>query len=322
MTPQDSNGPRLDAPEDGDPLLVRPFLLGEQDPSDTVVTWPSAEPPAEPWPSASLSGTREILSHRADKRTPPPGEAAPTRHRRALVLAGVGAVAVLGLAAAGYGMLQPAPGDDDVPIPSGALPPVESVAPGSPAAAPVPTAPGGGAAPTTGRTPGKASSPTVAPTSPAAGATTTPAPVAGATKSIVPEQPGLVALSPAPVAARVGTIAGDGNLCLDLNGGAPVDDNHVQVYACNGGVAQRWTLATDGTLQVVGKCAQVTADSTVHIIGCDGRAAAQWRVAAGNSLVNVATGQCLTDPESGARSGAGVRVSPCAATGNQRWTLP
>jgi hypothetical protein len=216
-------------------------------------------------------------------------------------------------------MLQPAPGDDDVPIPSGALPPLSpsgepAAAPGSPAAR--------SASPTPGRTRAKATPPTAAPTSPAAGATTTPAPVTGATKTAAPDPPGLVALSPAPSAARVGTIAGDGNLCLDLNGGVPIDDNHVQVFACNGGVAQRWTLATDGTLQVVGKCAQVTADSTVHIIGCDDRPQAQWRVNAGTTLVNVATGQCLTDPEAGARSGAGVRVTACAGSGNQRWTLP
>jgi hypothetical protein len=147
------------------------------------------------------------------------------------------------------------------------------------------------------------------------GATTTAAPA--------PQPPGLVAaLSPAPAAARVGTIAGAGNLCLDLNGGVPADDNHVQVFTCNGSIAQRWTLATDGTLQVVGKCAQVTADTTVHIIGCDGRSQSQWRAGAGDTLVNVATGQCLTDPEAGARSGAGVRVTPCAATADQRWSLP
>jgi len=318
MTPQEANGPRHEVGGDSDPLLVRPFILREQDTSANLTAWPSAET----WPSASLTGTREILSHRADKRTPPTGSSAPARRRRMFLLAGAGAVAVIGLAAAGYGMLQPAPGDD-VPIPSGALPPLVSPSSGDSLAAAAAAPPARSSATATGRPRAEATPSTAAP--PTAGATTTAAPVTGATTTVAPapQPPGLVAaLSPAPAAAQVGTIAGGGNLCLDLNGGVPVDDNHVQVFACNGTAAQRWTLATDGTLQVVGKCAQVTGDATVHIIGCDDRAQSQWRAGAESTLVNVATGQCLTDPESGTRSGAGVRVTTCVVAGNQRWALP
>jgi hypothetical protein len=323
MTPQEPNGPRHEFAEDSDPLLVRPFVLREPDTSGTSATMP-VWPSAETWPSVSLTGTHEVLSHRADKREQLSGAPAPARRRRTFVLAGVGAVAVIGLASAGYGMLRPQAGDD-VPIPSGALPPQESPSPGdTPAGA---AAPGArtratATATATGRASAKASPPATGRTSPAAVATT-PATIApDAATTIAPAPPAMVAGLAPPAAARVGTIAGNGNLCLDLNGGVPVDDNHVQVFTCNGSGAQRWTLAIDGTLQVVGKCAQVTGDSTVHIIGCDGRAQSQWRADAGGTLVNVATGQCLTDPESGARSGAGVRVTPCAATGNQRWALP
>jgi hypothetical protein len=328
MTPQESNGPRHEVPEAGDPLLVRPFILREQDTSDTVATWPSAQT----WPPASVTGPREILSHRADRRSPPPGASAPSRRRRTFVLAAAGAVAVIGLAAAGYGLVQPGADDDDVPIPSGALPPVASPSPGdTPAAPPVAPTGTGTTAPATGRAPAGASASASATGSAAAdgplsaGAVPTSAPGPGAITTDGPAKqlPGLVAaLSPAPVAARVGTIAGAGNLCLDLNGGVPVDDNHIQVFTCNGSFAQRWTLATDGTLRVVGRCAQVTADTTVHIIGCDDRSQAQWRVTGGDTLVNVATGECLTDPGGGARSGAGVRVTACAGAGSQRWNLP
>ena len=120
----------------------------------------------------------------------------------------------------------------------------------------------------------------------------------------------------------MGVIRAGGNLCLDLNGGVPADGNHVQVFDCNNTVAQRWTLAADGTLRVVGRCAQVTADATVHIIGCDTRSAAQWRAGPDRTLVNLATSTCLTDPANGTRPATGVLVAACTGAPNQQWTLP
>lgn len=325
MAPQDPNGPRHEIPEDGDPLLVRPYILRDQDPADTVAAaWPSGET----WPSASLKPPREIISHRAGRAIPLPGGAAPPRRRRTWVIAGAGAAAVLGVAAADYGLLSAGDDSGGVPIPAGALPPLPALSATSAPSA-VPTSPSAAvttsAAAVATSKPAAAGTTTAPPATPAATATTTAAPVTGETTTAapVPPTPGLVAaLSPAPPAARIGTITGDGNLCLDLNGGVPADDNHVQVFACNGTEAQRWTLATDGTLRVVGKCAQVTGDSTVHIIGCDNRAQAQWRTGSGGTLVNIATGECLTDPDGGSRSGAGVRVSTCADAKNQVWSLP
>jgi hypothetical protein len=129
----------------------------------------------------------------------------------------------------------------------------------------------------------------------------------------------LVAPAEPPAAARVGPITGVGGLCLDLNGGVPVDDNHIQVFLCNGTAAQSWTLAPDGTLQVTGKCAQVVGDATVHIIGCDSRAEAQWRAGDDGSLINVATGGCLTGS---ARAFTAVRLTACENVAAQEWDLP
>jgi hypothetical protein len=127
-------------------------------------------------------------------------------------------------------------------------------------------------------------------------------------------------LVPPPEAARVGPITqDDSGLCLDLDGGVPVDDNHIQVFGCNRTPAQQWTLAPDGTLQVAGKCAQVTADSTVHIIGCDDRDEAQWRAGPDDTVVNVAADACLTGADEPLTR---VRVSACVADDAQQWTLP
>jgi hypothetical protein len=125
----------------------------------------------------------------------------------------------------------------------------------------------------------------------------------------------------APAVARTGTVRGQNGLCLDLNGGVPVADNHVQVFTCNQTVAQTWTLATDGTLRVVGMCALVVGDNTVHIVACDGRTTAQWRVA-NSTLINASDGKCLTDPSAGRQSGAGVVLTICGGSAAQRWSLP
>ncbi|WP_067500894.1 RICIN domain-containing protein [Actinoplanes sp. TFC3] len=129
-------------------------------------------------------------------------------------------------------------------------------------------------------------------------------------------------LSQAPSAARTGLITGGSGLCLDLNGGVAVDTNHIQVFDCNGTSAQVWTLETDGTLRVSGKCARAGQDTAVQIITCGGQADAQWRAGQSRTLVNVATNECLTDPSGGRQIGSGVRTQQCTGARDQRWRLP
>jgi hypothetical protein len=267
---------------------------------------------------------------------PPAGDG--ERRRRSYALAGAGAAAVIGLAALGYGLVPP-PTENEASLPSGALPPLAPApAVTGPGGASVPPDPGTATATGTTGTTGPAGAGATGPaaagggiTPPAGGAATgggTPAPAAPTDATTGPPPPHLIAplpeetLSPAPEVARVGTIAADSNLCLDVNGGVPADNNHVQVFDCNGTSAQRWTMSPDGTLQVVGKCAQVTGDATVHIIGCDSRDEAQWRAGPEDSLVNLATNECLTDPASGDRSGVVVTVDTCTGSDNQQWDLP
>jgi hypothetical protein len=126
----------------------------------------------------------------------------------------------------------------------------------------------------------------------------------------------------APPVDRVGRIHGPGGLCLDLNGGVPTEGNHIQVFTCNDSPAQVWSLAADGTLRVVGRCAVAADDGTVRIRGCDGRRSAQWRAGRDRALVNLAAGDCLTDPGTGTRSGTGVRIEDCSGAERQRWELP
>jgi hypothetical protein len=333
MTDRDgANTPHDQDADQTDPLLVRPWIAGG--PSGS--TWPSpatrpgrhaAARHALPAPFTPPDPASPISLPRPAPATAP--AAAGRSRRRLLVAAGAGLAAVVAAAAAGYAAFRPH--DEPVPPAPDALPPLPAASSPSASHPPLPrvTPPAGGP----GRSPLRAATASHVPASrpaPAGGFVRSASPGAATSTSAstgdaVPGAafaPRTSAVSPPPAADRSGAIGADGSRCLDLNGGVPVDDNHVQVFDCNGTQAQRWTLASDGTLRVVGKCAQVVDDRTVHIIGCDTRTSAQWRAAAGNALLNVATGDCLTDPAAGARNGAGVVVEACAATANQRWTLP
>jgi hypothetical protein len=160
-------------------------------------------------------------------------------------------------------------------------------------------------------------------------AATVYAPPPAADSPTATAQAGTMALRPpqppdpaVPSTARTGTIGGLGGLCLDVDGGVPKDGTVVQVFTCNGSAAQTWTIATDGTLAVVGKCAEAAADESVHITACAGGNAQQWRSAPNSALVNQSNGECLTDPAAGQKPLGAVALSPCAGADNQRWNLP
>jgi hypothetical protein len=123
--------------------------------------------------------------------------------------------------------------------------------------------------------------------------------------------------APPPATDRTGAIAGPDGRCLALGGLLGIDGSPVQVYGCMDISAQEFTLATDGTLRVGGKCAKAGGDASVRVGGCDDQAAGQWQAGPDGTLVN--GGQCLTDP---GRAGANVRVAACAGSPEQTWTLP
>ena len=299
-----------DRDDDGDPLLVRPYLLGEPGsaaPPASTQTWPeaAAEPVAAP---DSPDATVPI-------RLPaPPPRGRWRRRPLVLLVAAALALALVGAAALVASLLPeprtPSALPIDVPLPSRV----------APAPAPATTAAPTGAAPTTSPAatrPRAVGSPPATPARTTRPATARPSAVPATTTA----SPAVDQLVP-PAADRVGRINGNGGLCLDLNAALAVDGTQIQVFTCNDTAAQRWTVATDGTLRIVGKCAAATDDGAVRLAGCDGRRAEQWRAGPEDSLVNLATGDCLTDPSTGTRSGAAVRIEDCSAAAGQRWELP
>jgi hypothetical protein len=113
-------------------------------------------------------------------------------------------------------------------------------------------------------------------------------------------------------------------MCVDIDGGVPMNGNRIQITACNGTIAQVWTALTDGSLRVVGYCLRIAGNQTaagtpVESWTCDGSAAQRWTLA-DNRIVNPGTGLCLAAPSGADRTELVVAV--CNGSAGQTWTLP
>jgi hypothetical protein len=305
--------------EEREPLLVRPYLLHDSG------TAPADDESSQTWPAAT---TREVSGQRAlgglDEPTavlalpaaPERRHARPAR-RRLVLLSVVGAVVALVVGVAGLTALRtgapPASALQAEPLPAATGPqPASAQASGSngestttTAATPT-TAAGGGRSTSATRGPGKAP--------------TTKANTAGSGQTTVKPAVPAGQQAPTPASDRTGAIRGQNGVCLD--GSVPFDRDHVQVSRCDGSGAQTFTLATDGTLRVDGKCAEVDGDGSVQTGDCGGRDTAKWRTD-GQLLIDTESGRCLTDPfGGGVHIGTRVMVLPCGGSARQRWSLP
>ncbi|MEU6280835.1 LamG-like jellyroll fold domain-containing protein [Streptomyces sp. NPDC047028] len=115
------------------------------------------------------------------------------------------------------------------------------------------------------------------------------------------------------------------HLCLDVRGYNTDDGTPMEIYTCNGTHAQRFSLLTDNTLRVYGKCVTVaqggTADHTpVELDHCTGSAAQQWTPSGTGSLTNPQSGRCLDDPSASTATSTQVQIYTCNGTAAQNWT--
>jgi hypothetical protein len=289
-----------------DPALVRPYVrvtdgvaARERGPGEEE-TWPeAASMPPEPSPADDDTAVQPVVP--AEPAPGAPGLGAPGLGvgSRMLILAGGIALA---LAIVGFVLLGSEP---EQPQPPTALPALLPAVPAGPSA---------GGSPRPSIAASSKPSPSTSPSAGSAGPSAS-SPSAAPPSSAGPSAP---TLAPPPGADRTGPVTSAGGRCLALGGLFGADGSPIQVYDCMDINAQEFTLAADGTLRVSGKCARSTDDANVRVAGCDDAAAGQWRGGPGGTLVNSASGQCLTDP---GQAGATVRVTACGGA-DQRWTLP
>jgi hypothetical protein len=123
-----------------------------------------------------------------------------------------------------------------------------------------------------------------------------------------------------------GQIVGFGGKCADVAGASTANGAAVQLFDCNGTAAQRWTVASDGTLRALGKCMDVTgagaANGTkIQLFDCNGTNAQRW-TRSGSTLVNTGSGKCLDATGVSSANGTRLQIWTCTGGANQNWTLP
>ncbi|MBL7261765.1 RICIN domain-containing protein [Paractinoplanes lichenicola] len=290
-----------------DPVLVRPYVKAvaeaERAPDEQPEKWPE---------TADLPMDADTLVQPAVEDEPaPPKRSRLTLHPLARLGIFAGGAA-LALGVVGYLIFGPA-ADPELPRPGTALPaipgqapleqPAQSVGPGATASA--------GASASASASASVSASATVTPSSSFQTLTPSSAPPA----SVPATDP---TLAP-PASDRTGAITAASGRCLALGSLFGSNGSPVQVNGCMSVAYQSFTLAADGTLRVAGKCAQSTGDGTVRVTDCGDGDSSQWRSAGDGTLVNSASGGCLTDPGRGATA---ATVSACSGEPSQSWTLP
>jgi glucosylceramidase len=126
--------------------------------------------------------------------------------------------------------------------------------------------------------------------------------------------------------APSGPITGIAGKCADVAGAATANGTAIQLYDCNSSAAQKWTVASDGSLQALGKCMDLTSAGTangtqVQLYDCNGTAAQKWTYTSGN-LVNPASGRCLDATGASSANGTRLQIWDCTGASNQKWTVP
>ena len=135
-------------------------------------------------------------------------------------------------------------------------------------------------------------------------------------------------VSAAPNTGPTGRVVLDyGGKCLDDPGSSTASGTQIDLWSCNGGANQNWTMAQDRTVRIYGKCLDVsnggTANGTAVVLDtCSGSGAEQWRIGLDAHLVNLASGKCLDDPGYRTTNGTKLEIWSCGTGTNQRWTTP
>ncbi len=123
-----------------------------------------------------------------------------------------------------------------------------------------------------------------------------------------------------------GPIRGYAGKCMDDFHSGTADRNKIDIWDCNGTAAQRWVFASNGELQVFGKCADDRGfggkGTRIILFTCNGGSNQRWSHRANGEYVLAYQGLCLDDPAFSTTNGTQLEVWSCNGGANQRWSLP
>ena len=120
------------------------------------------------------------------------------------------------------------------------------------------------------------------------------------------------------------TITGYGGKCADVNAANSANGTQVQLWTCNGGANQRWTVGGDGTIRALGKCLDVNTGSSangtkVQIWDCNGTPAQSWTLGSDGTIR--AVGKCLDATGPSSADGTPLQIWDCTGGPNQKWAV-
>lgn len=123
-----------------------------------------------------------------------------------------------------------------------------------------------------------------------------------------------------------GVLRGTGsNRCLDVPNASTANGVQADIWDCNGGTNQSWTLNSSQELVVYGnKCLDASgrggaAGTPVIVYDCNGGTNQQWSLDADGSVTNVQSGLCLDVTGASTANGALVELWNCNGGSNQKW---
>ncbi|WP_405577530.1 RICIN domain-containing protein [Streptomyces sp. NBC_01190] len=113
--------------------------------------------------------------------------------------------------------------------------------------------------------------------------------------------------------------------CLDVPNGSTANNTRTEIWDCNAGANQLWSLNSAKELVVYGgKCLDASGSGTapgtaVIIYDCHGGTNQQWNLNSDGSVTNAASGLCLDVTSAATANGTLVDLWTCNGGGNQRW---
>jgi hypothetical protein len=119
--------------------------------------------------------------------------------------------------------------------------------------------------------------------------------------------------------------------CLDVPNLSTTAGTQLDIWSCNGGSNQIWTVTSSGQLTVYSGSSQMCMDASgngttpgtkVEIWTCNGGANQQWKINSNGTITGVQSGLCLDVTGASTANGALVELWTCNGGSNQQWQAP
>ncbi|MFB9577845.1 alkaline phosphatase family protein [Streptomyces yanii] len=117
-------------------------------------------------------------------------------------------------------------------------------------------------------------------------------------------------------------LQGTAGRCLENHRTNPAEPGKLGLWHCEEADNQQWVRHGDGTLRNADKCLTATADQKTGLADCDGTPAQTWQPKTNGSLLNPASGRCLTVPGADIANGTPAELRDCDGTTSQKWIVP